>query len=61
MESLNLKIGDIVKVFDYGNDIFDEIVTIIENNIIDNFIIYKRSNGEKIEFSGQGYFTNDAR
>jgi len=44
MENINLKRGDMVRVFDYGNEIFDEIVIIILND------------GEKILFSGQGYF-----
>ena len=56
MENINLKVGDKVRVFDYGSGIFDEIVLIISNNVILNTIIYERDNGEKIQFSGQGYF-----
>jgi hypothetical protein len=56
MEINDIKKGDKVIVFDYGNEIFDELVLIILNNVIDNIIIYQRTNGEKIEFSGQGYF-----
>jgi hypothetical protein len=55
MENINLKKGDKVKVFDYGNEIF-EMVTIILNDIISGEIVYKRDNGEKFSFSGQGYF-----
>jgi hypothetical protein len=56
MENINLKKGDMVRVFDYGNEIFDEIVTIILNDVISGKIVYKRNGGEKILFSGQGYF-----
>jgi hypothetical protein len=56
MENVNLKRDDKVRVFDYGNEIFDELVTIILNDIISGEIFYKRDNGEKILFSGQGYF-----
>jgi hypothetical protein len=56
MENFNLKRGDMVRVFDYGNEIFDEIVTIILNDVISGEIVYKRNDGEKILFSGQGYF-----
>jgi len=56
MENINLKRGDMVRVFDYGNEIFDEIVTIILNDVISGEIVYKRNDGEKILFSGQGYF-----
>ena len=56
MENVNLKRGDKVRVFDYGNEIFDEIVSIILNDTISGDIVYKRDNGEKILFSGQGYF-----
>jgi hypothetical protein len=48
--------GDKVKVFDYINVIYDEIVTIIIVDIITNEIVYQRQNGEKLLFSGQGYF-----
>jgi hypothetical protein len=50
--------GDKAKVFDYGNEIFDEIVTIFINDTISDIIIYERNNGEKIYFSGSGYFEN---
>jgi hypothetical protein len=56
MENVNLKKDDKVRVFDYGNEIFDELVTIILNDIISGKIVYKRDDGEKILFSGQGYF-----
>jgi hypothetical protein len=56
MENINLKKGDMVRVFDYGNEIFDEIVTIILNDVISGEIVYKRNDGEKILFSRQGYF-----
>ena len=56
MENIDLKIGDKVRVFDYGNEIFGEIVLIISNDVISDTIVYKRDNGEKIWFSGQGYF-----
>ena len=56
MENVNLKRDDKVRVFDYGNEIFDELVTIILNDNISGKIVYKRDNGEKILFSGQGYF-----
>jgi hypothetical protein len=56
MENVNLKKDDKVRVFDYGNEIFDELVTIILNDIISGEIFYKRDNGEKVLFSGQGYF-----
>ena len=56
MENLNLKRGDKVRVFDYGNEIFDEIVLIILNDVISGEIVYNRDNGDKILFSGQGYF-----
>ena len=56
MENVNLKRGDKVRVFDYGNEIFDEVVSIILNDVISGEIVYKRDNGEKILFSGQGYF-----
>lgn len=56
MENIDLKVGDKVRVFDYGNEIFGEIVLIISNDVISDTIVYKRDNGEKIWFSGQGYF-----
>lgn len=56
MENVNLKRGNKVRVFDYGNEIFGEVVTIILNDVISGEIVYKRDNGEKILFSGQGYF-----
>jgi hypothetical protein len=56
MENFNLKRGDKVRVFDFGNEIFDEIVTIILNDPISGEIIYKLDNGEEIWFSGSGYF-----
>ena len=52
MENIDLKIGDKVRVFDYGNEIFGEIVLIISNDVISDTIVYKRDNGEKIWFSG---------
>ncbi len=58
METINLKKGDKVRVFDYGNEIFDEVVIIISNDIISNYIVYERDNGEKFYFSNQGYFEN---
>jgi hypothetical protein len=56
MENINLKVGDKVRVFDYGNEIFGEMVLIVSNDVISDTIIYKRDNGEKNWFSGQGYF-----
>jgi hypothetical protein len=56
MEQYFFKKGDKVKVFDYGNEIFDEIVTIIVNDSYTNEIIYERQNGECVVFSNQGYF-----
>jgi hypothetical protein len=56
METSNVKKGDNLRVFDYGNDIFNEIVLIILNDVITDTIVYKRNNGEEICFSGQGYF-----
>lgn len=56
MENSNLKTGDKVKVFDYGNEILDEKVEIILNDIISGYIVYERDNGEQFLFSGQGYF-----
>jgi hypothetical protein len=56
METIKLKKGDKVRVFDYGNEIFDEVVIIISNDIISNDILYKIDNGETFYFSHQGYF-----
>lgn len=61
MKNINLKKGDLVKVFDYGNDILDEVVLIISNDTVSNEIIYKTNNGERISFSGQGYFEDKSK
>jgi hypothetical protein len=56
VDNNNLKPGDSVKVFDYGNEIYDELVKITSNDTINDIIIYERLDGELIHFSGQGYF-----
>ncbi len=56
MDIYDIKVGQKIKVFDYGNDILDEIVLITMKDTISEDIVYQRASGEKIWFSGQGYF-----
>lgn len=61
MKNINLKKGDLARVFDYGNDIFDKVVLIISNDTLSNEIIYKTNTEEEIVFSGQGYFEDELK
>lgn len=45
-----------VKMFDYGNDILGEVVTVIEKDDLEDLLIYKTSKGEDYSFSGQGFY-----
>ena len=45
-----------LRVFDYGNDIMDEIVTVTMVDPIDGEIRYETDDGEEWVFSGMGYF-----
>lgn len=47
----------VLRVFDYGNDILNEIVTVTMVDPIDNEVIYETDDGEEWVFSGMGYFT----
>jgi len=51
--------GDKIKIFDYGNEIYDEIVKIIWIDTIDKTFGFERKDGEKVYFSGQDYFEKD--
>ena len=46
-----------LRVFDYGNDIINEIVTVTMVDPIDNEVIYETDDGEEWVFSGMGYFS----
>lgn len=46
----------VLRVFDYGNDIINEIVTVTMVDPIDNEVIYETDDGEEWVFSGMGYF-----
>ena len=56
MKKEELKIGKKYRVFDYGNEIIDEIVFILENDIYSGDVIYEIDNRNKFYFTGQGYF-----
>jgi hypothetical protein len=51
--------GDMAKVFDYGNEIFDEIVTIISHDTYSDVITYMRNDNSEVVFSGYGYFERE--
>ena len=46
-----------LRVFDYGNGIINEIVTVTMVDPIDNEVIYETDDGEEWMFSGVGYFS----
>lgn len=53
----SMKPGQQYRVFDYGNDIINEIVTVTMVDPIDDEVIYETDDGEKWVFSGIGYFS----
>jgi hypothetical protein len=55
MDIHSLKVGKKYRIFDYYNEIFDEIVKITSISIIDNSITFEL-NGELWEFSNSGFF-----
>jgi hypothetical protein len=43
-------------MYDYSNDVIEQNVKIIEENLLENIVVYVTKTNDTFVFSGQGYY-----